>query len=953
MITSSFVLKSFRSGIRHNLHGRRLAPLVQVQFAQPWVDEIRTNHGTDHNMSQLRYGSSTTTATSNSASNAQRFNSTMAATEMILQDNPLHEEPAPITNPTSTSSPSSQVSEREMNRLRHMRNVGVFAHVDAGKTTVTERMLALAGIVGRAGSVDDGNTVTDYLPAERERGITIQSAAIRFPWAFHNSQAGDFANDRVNIALIDTPGHVDFSVEVNRSVAVLDGAVLVVDSAAGVQAQTQTVWRAMTRPSLNNHQVVEEENPEVSEDRLPKTRQDHFHEPLPCLAVINKMDKIGADFHSAVQSLRQKLPGANPLPIQLPVFRAASAEEWESTDDTESILEKVVVAYDKNEVLSDDFMGIVDLIHMRVVIWPHSKCGDGDISVVENCIPTVIPLWTDDHELLYPDSPVTEVAVAARSELFASMAEVDETMEELFLNEQDPTTADLRQAIRRATISHRILPVMAAAAVQGKGIEPCLDAIADFLPSPIDRMPPTLTHVGQQTRLPSVPGGSTVALGHCYHPTLLALAFKVLHMKCKGGSGDGRVVFARIYSGKIRCKDTVQVITPPTPGEKSQAPGISRTERVGGMLELTHFCNLENGEAQSGDVCALVGLKNVVTGDTIMMSPAKRRKAKNGRDEVAYCTGGFIAPKPVLTVQLEAESTSEQTRLTEALSLLCIEDPSLVVEEEDSRTLLSGLGELHIEVTLDRIRREHDLNVLVGKPSVAYRETVSEVVETDGLLNFDRTFGDTRLQASIHLKLEPGFQNMNEESCQVVSDPEVTISPRILEYLDLSDYKGTLEELEAKSVVVRSLMEGCRGALKRGPSGYAMANMRCHVEDIDSEGGIAGITAMPGSLRAACAFAIETLLSDKSSCVLLEPKMSMEVSSPNEKVGNVLSDLTNRRGSVGDVQLGDVASSERNALLRGEVPLIEILGYANSLRSLTGGEASFTAEYKGHAPCSA
>lgn len=999
MIVARVLKSSFRS-CRRLLVG---SFTTRTRISNPAVAQrlafisVYNNNNNVGNSPFLRCGSCTS-KTLSSHNNLHRRNSSAAAaaataatrteTETIT-DNSFPKSSSVVGDEAESLSSSPSASEwchdipaSEISRLRHMRNVGIFAHVDAGKTTVTERMLALAGIVQRAGNVDDGNTVTDYLPAERERGITIQSAAIRFPWAFHNAQAGDWANDRAAIALIDTPGHVDFSVEVNRSVAVLDGAVLVVDAAAGVQAQTQTVWRAMTRPSFNNHRTSMMKSDDDTEDQAKAAlendpvharqhlrKEEHYHEPLPCVALINKMDKVGSNFHSAVQSLRNKLPGANPVPIQLPVFKkAASAaaptpgsnSTTTTCEETESILHGLFAPMHANEFHSDDFLGILDLVHMRIVIWPDTYSCNIDVSVVENCIPTVIPLWTDDHQLLYPLCPITEVAVTARTNLVETMAEVDELMEEMYLKEQDPTTADLRNAIRRATIGHRILPVMAAAAVQGKGIEPCLDAIADFLPSPIDRMPPSLTilrnsHNNNKAQsnclqLRNSMAQNKVALGHCFHPTLLALVFKVLHMKGRGGSGDGRVVFARVYSGTIRCRDVVQIIRPPTPGEESEAP---RTERVGGMLELTHFCNLENGVSRSGDVCALVGLKEVVTGDTIMMPPSNRGRkfSKAERFEYAYCAG-VTAPKPVLTVKLETETPSEQTRLTEALSLLTIEDPSLIVEENDSCTLLSGLGELHIEVILDRIHREHGLKVRSGAPSVAYRETVTAAVETDGLFNFTRTVGGNRLQASIHLKLEPVGGCPNDEySCQLLTDPVVTLAPGVLDYLSFHDYQRSFEELEIRSPVVRSLLEGCRGALKRGPNGYAMANMKCHVLAIDAECGLSGLQTMPGSLRAAAAIAIQTLLSNGTNACVLEPIMSLELSVPNEMVGSVLSDLTSRRGKVDEVCLGDVASTERKAVVLGEVPLIEILGYAKTLRSLTGGEASFTSEYKGHSPC--
>jgi elongation factor G len=481
-----------------------------------------------------------------------------------------------------------QRTKEEIRRIKHIRNIGILAHVDAGKTTVTERMLALAGVVRRAGSVDDGDTVTDYLPAERERGITIQSAAISFPWKWHNNRklTSDGVNDAeqndsVTISLIDTPGHVDFSVEVNRSVAVLDGAVLVVDSVAGVQAQTETVWRAMTRPSLNNHERT----------AAAAKADSHGHEPLPCLAVINKMDKDGCHFANAVKSLRRKLPGANPIPIHLPLFRSPSNH---GSSLIPNVFALPIVVDDEEEESSSspswalgDFVGVVDLIHMRAIVWPENN--SMGVSNVENCIPDVIPLLRrDKHEPLDENCQITAEAFAARHELLESLAEIDAQMEEYYLTELEPSHAELRSALRRVTLSRHALPVLAAAALRGKGVEPVLDAIADFLPSPLDRQSPGLTVLDDQkagalVRVPvsTVSEEKRLTLGHPLHPSLLALAFKVIHMKGRGGSGDGRVVFARVYSGELRERDTVHVVTPPAPGEAAEKP---RKERIGGML---------------------------------------------------------------------------------------------------------------------------------------------------------------------------------------------------------------------------------------------------------------------------------------------------------------------------------------------------------------------------------
>ena len=731
--------------------------------------------------------------------------------------------------------------------------------------------------------------------------------------------------------------------EVNRTVAVLDGAVLVVDAVAGVQAQTETVWRALTRPSLNNH--------DPSAEVRIQSGQDHAHEPLPCLALVNKMDKDGCHFGMAIESLRRKLPGANPIPIQIPLFRSVKKS------DNSGLFPFDVVAIGMEDShsggSSGDFVGVVDLVHMRAVLWPDSA----SVEDVETCAPQVISLVEPgSHVPLDPDCAVTEKAIEARLELLEQLADVDEEIEDLFLNEQEPSNADLRLALRRATLARKALPVMTGAALRGKGVEPLLDSIADLLPSPLDRMPPALVNLEDDepnANLPANIQGGT-SLGHPLHSSLLALAFKVVHMKGRGGSGDGRVVFARVYSGELRARDKIAVVAPPPPGETAEKP---RIERIGGMLELAggRFDNLEDGVCKSGDVCALVGLKSVQTGDTIVMAPDRNgkgnKKKKNGG---LVCLAGVASPKPVLKVRLEVETAEEQTRLSQALALLTVEDPSLVVEESDAATLLSGLGELHIEVTLDRLKREFGIPVVAGAPSVAYRETIVDQLETAGLCNYDKTIGGTRMQASVHILLEPawGVEADADSACMMLAEPMISVSDDVKLYLGLDlDYSD--EELKLRSPAFHALVKGCRGALGRGPLGSnSMVNMKCHVVQIDAEDGLAAINAMPGALQASAANAINTVLTqNKSQCTILEPAMSIEISLPNEMVGNVLSDLTNRRGQVENVFVGDSESkTSSKALIRGEVPLVEILGYANGLRSLTAGEGAFTAEYRGHIP---
>jgi len=829
----------------------------------------------------------------------------------------------------------SNQNSNEIKRLENIRNVGIFAHVDAGKTTVTERMLALAGRIHRVGSVDDGNTVTDFLPMERERGITIQSAAISFHWDVHNS---DSSNDekQVEIHLIDTPGHVDFSVEVNRSVAVLDGAILVLDSVAGVQAQTETVWNAMSK-SMS--------------ERSHKSKQD-----MPCIAVINKMDKDGCHYGAALESIQQKLPRANPVAIQLPLFELESRmiDDDTTTSNNSNLppnLVTVMIQSSNPYAGRAKFVGMLDLIHFRAIIYPDLT--SQQVSNVEDCLPQIITLNPASN------CPVAQIVQKARLDLISQLADHDDQMEEYYLEEVDPTHQELQAAIRRVTLNGDIVPVLAGAALRGKGVEPILDAVADYLPSPLDRPPPILipNPKSNSTKRKSKKGKNNdngnnkdaIPYGHPLHPHLLALAFKVVHMKNKG-SGDGRVVFVRVYSGSLHSKSMIQI--------SSQ----KKTERILGMLELNggRFGHLDDGTCWSGQVCALVGLKHVMTGDTLVL-PTKEAKSKKISPEFEnvtklgdVCLAGVTAPNPVLTVQVETSSTSEDTKLSQALHLLSIEDPSLHIEETETSTLVSGLGELHMEVTMDRLRREFGLEVTTGPPAVAHYESVSKILETEGFVKFDRTIGDKRLEASVHILLEPIKEEIEDENHHTVpiSEPLITLGSKARSYLELDESQSDYE-LYYTNELVKSVISGCQGSLRRGAIGpYPMSNVLCHVLDIDSEGGLSYLYSNPGALRASIAHAISSLLSSeegKRTCKVLEPTMSVEIISPPGMVGSILSDLNTRRGLVGEVTMGE--EHQEKALIHAYVPLKEILGYANSLRSLTGGEASFSAEYKGHSPC--
>jgi elongation factor G len=533
------------------------------------------------------------------------------------------------------------------------------------------------------------------------------------------------------------------------------------------------------------------------------------------------------------------------------------------------------------------------------------------------------------------------------------------------------------------------------------------------VPCPLDRLPPQLRLLGnsdgsqhyqhkmeqpqKQSKVVNENDGNTViTLGHPLHSSTLAYVFKVLHMKGRGGSGDGRVAFARVYSGTLRARDSVRVISPggvPSHDGEGRNNNISKkqkhaVERIGGMLELSggQFGNMPEGSCRSGDVCALVGLKAVVTGDTLLSTTGdgdaaggeggKKRSAKKNRKNndvhwKQYMDGvhlaGLTSPKPVLTLRVEAYSTSEQSRLSAALALLTVEDPSLVVEEMPTTTLISGLGELHMEIVLDRLRREFGLEVRTGKPAVAYRETVSikegEEVQTDGLVEYDRTVGGVRLQGAVQLKFRQSASSCTSdvstrsgnEICRAPEDPVVTLSPETRLFFNL-DPHAALDESEHKyPPALRALLSGVRGSMKRGRVGpYPLANLECRVMLVDSE--LSSADTLPGALRAAAANAVTTLLealAKEGRMMVLEPKMNVEIWVPTGRVGDVLSDLTGRRGTIDDVAMADEGiggGDHVKSMVRAEVPLVEILGYANSLRSLTGGEGAFSAEYKGHAP---
>ncbi|MFF9430853.1 elongation factor G [Streptomyces sp. NPDC014746] len=660
-----------------------------------------------------------------------------------------------------------------------VRNLGILAHVDAGKTTVTERFLYLTGATHKRGEVHDGTTVTDFDPQERDRGITIFAAAVSCDWAGH----------RVN--LIDTPGHVDFSDEVERSLRVLDGAVAVFDAVAGVEPQSETVWRQADRHGV------------------------------PRIAFVNKLDRAGADLDTAVASIRDRL-GTVPLAVQLPVGR------------------------------EDGFTGVVDLVAMRAYVW-----ADGADTYTERPVP----------------EDLRDEARHRRRRLEETVAELHPGALEEFCGEDALSGETLASALRDLTLSGDAVVVLCGSAYRNRGIEPLLDAVVAYLPAPSD-MPPVR---GEVPADPTAP--------------FTALAFKV------NATATGRMTYLRVYAGTLRKGDTVLDTT------------AGRTERISRILRVQADRATEADEARAGDIVAVVGPKAARAGATLCAPGAP------------VVLEPPTTADPVVSVALEARRSTDTGRLATALARLSEEDPSLVVrsDPETGQTVLSGLGELHLEVAVEKLRRDRGLEVTVGRPRVAYRETVSKGVS--GLLHR-------------HVKQDGGAGQF----AHVVIDVEP--APDGEEFLFASTVTGGRVPQE----YVRAVEAGCRDALVEGPlGGHPVTGVRVTLTD--------GTTHPKDSsemaFRTAGRFALREALR-ASVMTLLEPVAEVTVTVPAESVGAVLGDLAARRGRV-----TDQATRSGTAVVGATVPLAELFGYANRLRGRTQGRGTFTTRPAGYAPAPA
>ena len=675
------------------------------------------------------------------------------------------------------------------------RNIGISAHIDAGKTTTTERILFYTGLTHKIGEVHDGAATTDWMEQEQERGITITSAAVTAYW---KGMAGQFKEHRFNI--IDTPGHVDFTVEVERSMRVLDGGVMVYCAVGGVQPQSETVWR-----QANKYQV-------------------------PRLAFVNKMDRQGANFFRVVEQMKTRLR-ANPVPIVIPV----GAE--------------------------DKFEGVVDLLKMKAIIWNEADKG---------------------VTFEYGDIPADLVSTAEewRQNMIEAAAEASEELMDKYLGGEELSEEEIVGALRQRTLAGEIQPVLCGSAFKNKGVQRMLDAVVEFLPAPTD-IPP-VQGVNPETDEPDSREASDDA-------KFSALAFKLMNDKYVG-----QLTFIRVYSGVLKSGDSVV----------NSVKGTR--ERIGRLVQMTANDRDEIDEVRAGDIAAAIGLKDVTTGETL------------AAEDAPIILERMEFPEPVIHVAVEPKTKADQEKMGIALNRLAKEDPSFRVrtDEESGQTIISGMGELHLEIIVDRMKREFGVEANVGAPQVAYRETIRKEVESEA--KHVKQSGGKGQYGHVVIKMEP-------------------MEPGGAGYEFIDEIKGGVIPRE----FIPSVDKGIRDTLQNGiVAGYPVVDVRVRLtfgsyHDVDS-------SQIAFELAASMAFKDGMR---KASPVLLEPIMAVEVETPEDYMGDVMGDLNRRRGIV----LGMDDDGIGGKKVRAEVPLAEMFGYSTDLRSATQGRATYTMEFKKYA----
>ncbi|MFY9855077.1 MAG: elongation factor G [Terracidiphilus sp.] len=666
--------------------------------------------------------------------------------------------------------------------LNRCRNIGIMAHIDAGKTTATERILFYTGITHRIGEVHEGTATMDYMEQEQERGITITSAATTCMWK------------DVRINIIDTPGHVDFTAEVERSLRVLDGAVAVFDSVSGVQPQTETVWR----------------------------QGDKYRVPRICF--VNKMDKNGADFEHVLESIRKRL-GARPVALQIPIGAEAN------------------------------FKGVIDLIEMKAILW-HDETMGAEFSVEE------VP------------ANLLKKAEAFRLQLIEIIAETDDVLLEKFLEGETPSIAELKAGIRQATIDLKVFPVICGSAFKNKGVQTLLDAVVDYLPSPLDKPPVE----GINPHHLSV---TEIRKPDDSEP-LSALAFKIIN------DPFGKLCFVRVYSGSLKTGDTVL------------NPRTGKTDRIGRLVKMHANKREDVTEILSGDICACVGMKELKTGDTLCAP------------HHPIALGAITFPETVISVAIEPKTKADQEKMGVALARLADEDPTFKVrtDDESGQTIISGMGELHLEILVDRMKREHKVEANVGEPKVAFRETIRKSAEAEG--KYIRQTGGSGNYGHCKLRIEPNTPGAGYEFINAIKSGSV---PK--EY-------------------IKPIDQGVQGAIELGIlAGYPLVDIKVTLFD----GSYHEVDSNEMAFKFAGSIAFKEA-ARKASPVLLEPVMAVEVTVPEEFMGVIIGDINSRRGRIEGME--HVGGSQ---LIKAIVPLKEMFGYVNDIRSSTQGRASYSMQF--------
>ena len=705
-------------------------------------------------------------------------------------------------------SPNSPDREYTLERTR---NIGIAAHIDAGKTTTTERILFYTGLIHKIGDVDDGNTVTDWMEQEKERGITITSAAVTCFWTQKTARAGEdkiykaFNNVPHRINIIDTPGHVDFTAEVERSMRVLDGAVAVFCGVAGVQPQSETVWRQATKYNV------------------------------PRIAFVNKMDRMGANFENALNDMRTKLK-AYAFPIFLPLGQGPVESEGKPVEG--------------------GFEGVIDVVNQKTIYWGPGEANEGLNYEIKDIAPA-------DQER----------AKAALAELIDAVSNKDDAIAELVLEEKPITPEILKAAIRRLTCKIELVPVLCGSAFKKKGVQVLVDAVIDYLPSPID-IPGAEGHELGTDVVVKVPTND--------HEKFCSLAFKLWT-----DPYAGKLVFFRVYSGHLKKGDTIY------------NPRTRKRERVSRLMVIQGSERKDINEVYAGDIAALVGLRNITTGDTLC----------NEDYDVTLEPPTF--PEPVISMAVEPKTKADRDKLSEGLQRLAEEDPTFrcFTNEETGQLIIAGMGELHLEIIVDRLKREFKVEANTGAPQIAYRETITKEAEGEG--KFIRQSGGKGQYGHACIKVYP---NEKGKGVEVVDEIVGGAIPKEF---------------------IPKVIDGIEEAIKGGVyCGYQVIDIKVEVVD----GSFHEVDSNELAFRMAGIFALKDAFK-KAGPILLEPLMKVECTTPDEYQGDLLGDINRRRGTIVSIE-----AKNGQTVLNAQVPLAEMFGYATAIRSLSKGRASYSME---------